>query len=175
MEILGLGPVTHDADLDWHFSQPIPVPMLDGKPCQIVVECYNEDDRKEEFHAAIANFLAQGAGALKIAEPHIFQYYQDCKNDCPEDLEDLVIPTASEVWNHVRLGGEPNILRRPYGDKGVYVLLECGCDWEPEHGLELVFKNGESLCKVGPFDGHLTNSDAYGDESLENVIYHSPV
>jgi len=34
------------------------------------------------------------------------------------------------------------ITRRAYGDKGIYVSLECGCDWEHEHGLQIVFKNG---------------------------------
>jgi hypothetical protein len=25
--------------------------------------------------------------------------------------------------------------------------------------------------RIGPFDGHLSNTDAYADESLESVIY----
>jgi hypothetical protein len=31
-----------------------------------------------------------------------------------------------------------------------------------------------SVTKVGPHNGHLTNSDAYADDDLENVIYPSP-
>jgi hypothetical protein len=71
----------------------------------------------------------------------------------------------------VRLGSQPVISRRSYRDKGIYVSLECGCDWEEEHGMQLVFKNGLQVVKVGPFDGHLTNADAYADDSLENVVY----
>ncbi len=63
--------------------------------------------------------------------------------------------------------------RRGTGDKGVYVSLECGCDWEQEHGLQIVFKNGLKVNKVGPFNDWLTNSDAYGDDSLEDVVYRS--
>jgi len=65
------------------------------------------------------------------------------------------------------------VSRRAYGDKGIYVSLECNCNWEPEHGLQLVFKNGSTIKKVGPYDGHLANSDAYADDRLENVVYHS--
>jgi hypothetical protein len=63
------------------------------------------------------------------------------------------------------------VSRRAYGDKGVYVSIECNCDWEPEHGLQIVLKNGSEVTKVGPYDGHLTNSDAYADSTLEGVVY----
>jgi hypothetical protein len=63
------------------------------------------------------------------------------------------------------------VARRAYGDKGIYVSVECGCDWEVEHGLQLVFKNGLKVNKLGGYDGHLTNSDAFADESLEDVVY----
>ena len=63
------------------------------------------------------------------------------------------------------------VSRRPYGDRAAYVSLECGCDWEEEHGLQIVFKEGLHVNMVGQYDGHLTNADAYGDGRLENVIY----
>ena len=81
------------------------------------------------------------------------------------------IKSPGGVWAHVRLGSEPTVSRRSYGDKGIYISLECGCDWEKEHGMQIVFKNGLKVNKVGPFDGHLTNADAYDDDSLENVVY----
>lgn len=62
--------------------------------------------------------------------------------------------------------------RRAYGDKGIYVSLECSCDWEPEHGLQIVFKDGKRVNKISSYDGHLTNSDAYADDDLEDVIFH---
>ena len=51
------------------------------------------------------------------------------------------------------------------------VECECEWEWEPEHGLQFVLKNGETVIKVGPYDGHLTHSDADADDSLENIIY----
>ena len=89
----------------------------------------------------------------------------------PGDEGYTVIESPSDVWAHVRLGCEPMVVRRASGDKGIYVSVECNCDWEIEHGLQIVFKNGLRVNKIGPYDGHLTLSDAYNNESLDNVIY----
>lgn len=75
-------------------------------------------------------------------------------------------------WRLDHLARYGNISRRrTYRDKGIYISLECNCDWEEEHGLQIVFKNGLNVNKIGPYDGHLTNSDADADDSLEAVVY----
>jgi hypothetical protein len=43
----------------------------------------------------------------------------------------------------------------------------CGCDWEEEHGLQIVLRNGVRVNKVDGYDGHLTNSDAFADDGPE--------
>lgn len=91
-------------------------------------------------------------------------------NECDEGY--LEIPTQGEVWKHVRFGTEPFVTRRADTDEKIYISLESGCEWEPEHGLELVFKEGLRINKVGGYDGHLTNSDAFDDPGLEEVVYH---
>lgn len=172
MEIPGLGPVTRDDEFGWYQSQPIAVPVLGGQMCRIIVEGYDDDPDPEDFHAAIRNFLSADPRVLEEAEPHIFRYYQDCNLIWePEDDEHIVVDRPSDVWQHIQLGTEPTVTRRASGDKRVYVSLECECDWEPEHGLQIVFKEGLRVNKVGDYDGHLTNSDSLADERLEDVIY----
>jgi hypothetical protein len=150
----------------------MPVPVLGGKVCRIVVAEYDDDPRKEEFHVAIANFLRIAPSVLKEAQPYVFRYYQDCKKNWePDDDACVAIESPCDVWHHIQLGSEPLVLRRAYGDKGIYVSLECNCDWEAEHGLQIVFKNGLRVNKVSLYDGHLTNSDAYANDALEDVIY----
>jgi hypothetical protein len=174
MEIPLLGTLTKDSRLDWYYSNAIPVGVLGNKPCRFVLDRYVEDQNKEELHTAIANFLSIDASVLSAATPHVFQYYKECNaNWTPEDDEFLTIKSADQVWAHVRIGNKPIVSRRRYGDKGIYISLECNCDWEEEHGLQIVFKNGSTINKVGPCDGHLTNSDAYADDALEDVIYAS--
>lgn len=174
MDIPGLGEVTKDEQFGWHYSKPLRLPLLNNDECRVVVEGYDEDDRKEEFHAAIAKLLASDFAALKSAEQHVYRYYEDMNSNWdPSDEEFLSIKSASEVWRHVKLGREPMVTRRAYGDKAVYVSIECECDWEPEHGLQIVLNGRGQVVKVGPYDGHLTNSDAYADKRLEDVVYRS--
>jgi hypothetical protein len=170
MEIPGLGEVTKDEQFGWYYSKPMPVPMFGGKQCRIVLEGYDEDERKEDFHVAIANFLSGSPAVLREADEPLFRYYRDFEEWWLED-DKRPIKSANELWQYVRLGSEPMVSRRPYGDKGIYISVECGCDWEQEHGLQLVLKNGLKVNKLGGYDGHLTNSDAFDDESLEDVIY----
>jgi len=169
MEIPGLGTVTKDDRFGWLCSEPISVPVLGGKMCSIVVEGYEEDDAKQDYHAAITNFLSIDPPILKEAEPFIFLYYEDIKNLV--DDEDIVsIKSPSGIWNHVKLGNEPMVTRRTYGDMGIYISLECNCDWEQEHGLQIVFKNGLKVNKVGPYDGHLTLQRSESSEPPRSLL-----
>jgi hypothetical protein len=170
MEVPGLGEVTKDAQFGWYYSKPIPVPMFGGKQCRIVLHGYDEDERKEDFHVAVANFLSGSPAVLRQADDPLFRYYRDFEEGWLEDNEQP-IESADELWQHVRLGSEPMVSRRPYGDQGIYVSVECGCDREQEHGLQLVLKDGLKVNKLGGYDGHLTYADAFGDETLEDVIY----
>lgn len=172
MNVPGLGEVAKDDRFGWHYSQPIKVAMLDGKECRIVLEGYDEEPNKNDYHVAISKFLSSSASVMKEAEAYIYQYYQDTSSFfSPSDQEFVAIDSPSEIWAHIQLGSEPIVSRRGYGDGKIYISLECNCDWEREHGLQIVFKGGNKVCKVGPYDGHLTNSDAFADRALENVVY----
>jgi hypothetical protein len=170
--IPGLGEVTYDDSLGWHYGPPMPLAILNGETARVVVSGYDDDKAPEEFHAAIAGLLACSPAVLKAAEEYIFQYYQDINDNWePEDEEFVAIESAADVWRHVRMGEEAHVSRRDHGDHGVYVSLGGECDWEPEHGLQIVLKDGKVVTRVSPFDGHLTNSDAYANPKLENVVY----
>jgi hypothetical protein len=164
-----LGEVTLNKDLGWYYSNPIAVPMFRGKLCRIVLEGYDSDDRKEDFHVAIANFLSGSPAVLREVDEPLFRYYKDFEEWWLAS-DQAPITSADELWQHVRLGDEPIVKRRSDGDKGIYISIESGCDWEDEHGLQLVLKNGLKVNKLGGYDGHLTNADAAGDR-FEDVVY----
>ena len=60
----------------------------------------------------------------------------------------------NEVWRHVRLTQVTVPQHGATADR--YVFVDGECDWEEEHGLELLFKN-EHLFKVGPQEGLAQN------------------
>ncbi len=38
----------------------------------------------------------------------------------------------------------------------MYILVVCDCDWDDEHGLQLLYRDGGDLIQVGEQDGGLT-------------------
>lgn len=150
----------------------MPIRALGGHALEIVLdEDCAQDAQRSDLDRAIRSFIALEPSALTEVEEHVFRYYLDGQGDVePGEPGYLEIARAADVWEHVQFGAEATVGRRE-DDGKVYISLECGCDWEPEHGLQIVFKEGEWVNKIGPFDGHVTNSDAYDDESLEDVIY----
>lgn len=136
------------------------------------MEAYEQDEAQNQIHEAIAAFLTIDENALKRVESDIMSYYDDVLRSVGAEEPDFPrISSPDDVWTHIRFGNEPIVCRRPYGDQRVYVSVECECDWEPEHGLQIVFKGGQTVNKVGPYDGHLSNADAFADPSLEDVVY----
>ncbi|MFJ8039121.1 DUF6985 domain-containing protein [Kitasatospora sp. NPDC096147] len=141
-----------------HTSDPIKAP--------------DDDDAKVDFETAISAFLRLDESAPRSASGPVFQYYLDVKTEVDGDEDFVSIASPEDVWSHVRLGGEVSVQREDaHGDRQVYVSVECECAWEPEHGLQIVFRRGSSVSKVGPFDSHLTNVSAFDRADLADVVY----
>jgi hypothetical protein len=144
------------------------VPAL-GAECRFMIEGYDGDAEPSDFRDAILRFIAMSPQVLTDASIHVYAYYTDILNSgwggSPE------IPSAERVWDFVNFGTDAIVSRRGNGDDRIYISLECGCDWEREHGLQIVFREGNFISKVGQFDGHVSNADAFADPSLEDTVY----
>jgi hypothetical protein len=130
----------------------------------------------EAFGVAVGNIPRLDASALTEVQHLVFQYCQEMLDAYePADRPAILVRRADDVWHHVSFGSALHVSRRNERDDedGIYFSLECNCAWEPEHGLQIVIRDGLAVTKVGPFDGHLTNSDAFGDPSLRGVVYKS--
>jgi hypothetical protein len=173
VDIPGLGPMTYDEQLDWYRSVPRPIAALGGAVCQVVLDGYDGDPDKDEVRAVIGTFLGMDDSALRAAAPAIFDYYSYITEAviADDDMDWYVEVTGpDDVWNHIEVGPEAIVKR----DDRVYVRVPCECDWEEEHGLDVVFRDGRTVTKVGPSDGHLTNNSAYGRGDLHDVVYRRP-
>jgi hypothetical protein len=126
---------------------------------------------------AIAGFIAGGAALLDEATPFLWEYYRGLAAEfTPEQREDYGIPEipgSADIWEHVRFGAPPQWLpgAGPLQPGRCYLSFGGEVSWEEEHGLQLVFEDGRRVCKVGPYDGHLTVAHAYGDRSLLGVVF----
>ncbi|WP_430784111.1 DUF6985 domain-containing protein [Actinoplanes sp. G11-F43] len=148
MEIPGLGRFTAEPDLGWYRGEPVPVPLLDGASCEFVLSGYDDDPAPADFHAAIKTFRTLDRGVLEAVAPDLHAYYRD--------VAETVEYGPDSILDHVRLGREMFVEREK---DHVYVSVESGCDWEIEHGLVVVFRDGATVTRVGPYDGHLINVD----------------
>jgi hypothetical protein len=144
------------------------VPAL-GVTCRFMLEGYEGDSRPDDFRDAMIRFVALRPQVLIDASRHVYAYYSAIRNsgwgDPPE------IPNVERVWDFVDFGTDAIVSRRGNGDDRIYISLECGCAWEREHGLQIVFREGSFISKVGQFDGHVSNADAFADPSLEDTVY----
>lgn len=173
MWISGLGEVVRDVDTGWYQSRPILVPVLGGAQCRMILDGYDDDPAPEDFDVAIRTFLGLAPSALTAAASPLFAYYRDVIDEAVASGDDdwhVELRGPDEIFDHIRIGDEPTVSRAS-GCGHVYVSLESECAWEPEHGLQIVFRGGHTVTKVGPYDGHLTNANAYADDTLHDVIY----
>jgi hypothetical protein len=128
-----------------------------------------------EAAAALNQFLQLTMAHRLAASRHVYAYYLDFHHAVGgEDWLDaqMGIPESPEaIWDHVQPKAIFFEVDRNAQTIAPYVVVECDCDWDEEHGLMLCFLGGEKLTKCGGYDGHVTNRNAYADDSLIGVVY----
>jgi len=139
------------------------------------LNAYGSDDvESADIRQAVQNALDAGPEVLAAAEPYVVHYCEEMLVRYPKKFRpDVHLAKPNDVWSYVHFGSFLHVSRRADGDTedGVYVSIECSCDWEPEHGMQIVLRDGREVSKVGAYDGHLTNADAFGNPELVGVIY----
>ena len=80
----------------------------------------------------------------KISE-RAYKYYDFIRNECG-DVDDIL---PEKIMEHVY---PLNIfVEKPEADIPAFDI-ECGCDWEEEHGMEIIIK-GDELLYIGEYAG----------------------
>jgi hypothetical protein len=170
MRIEEVGELHQNSDVpEWLDSDEMQIPFLGNLKLTITFQNMADDPAPEEFADAIRSFLRLSEQDRAETNQYVFADYRDFIECVGEDDFDFTIDDESSVWEHVH-PTQIYVSRRHYGDKAVYVQIAAECDWEEEHGLQVVFKCGKTLKRVSDQDGHLTTSDAYDRPELEDVI-----
>ena len=152
----------------------ISVPYFNGDMIQIDAS----DLEPTEALPALKNFLTLSNDQRMSDARHLLAYCKLMMDAVGEEeiSEDLggVQPTLENIWNftkasHIFFG---KLDAGKYAaEKTVYLQLEGNVAWEPEHGLQMSWANGNKLVKAGPFDGHPTNGHAYADPERDQYVF----
>lgn len=162
-----LGQLTQDNRFqDWWNKENVAVPFFSNTKLTITFMDFNPDlDTKfiAEADEALNSFLEMGDKQRLEISDLVYKNFDEIKKevDYPYWSEPLrQIKNSVEIWNFVQPTGIL-ISRRAYGDQDIFIDVSCECEWEEEHGLQLVFRQGKKLTRVSQIDGHLTDADAY--------------
>lgn len=171
-----LGQLTRDERFpDWWRSEETPIPFFDGKKLPVLFRGLEPDADKSFISAAdeaLTNFFALGKSYRESISPLVYKNCKDFLEAVGYDEADQAlwdIKDGNEIWQFVH-PSEIYVTRRPCKERDMYVQIACECDWEPEHGLQLVFKQGKKVTRVSDQDGHLTEADAYDKPDQEDEL-----
>lgn len=146
-----VGQLTQDEHFDeWWNSELIGIPYFQNEQLKIVFTEAENDSYFEFADIALSNFMQLSdsdryAHCAKVIE----NYKQNLMLGYTPKLE---LISDNIIWNYVY----PIVIVLDQNETGdIFVLVECGCEWEEEHGLQLVFKNGQQLTRVSYNDGVL--------------------
>lgn len=147
--IKGLGDMRRYADprfSDWLCSGPVRVELFEGKllPFNIETEEVDLDSSREAIESAVANFLALNIDRREgIAE----LVYKNCEVYIEEfDPPPSEVKDPSDLWKYIY---PQDVTVKQGEDKDFYIVVSSDCGWDPEHGLEMVFKHGDQIVSVG--------------------------
>jgi len=158
-----VGPLSASEEIEeWLISKPIAVPYFDGLEMTFILDGFADESADEEeigidpevekaIEQAVRAFLSLGANDRKVAGESVFQYFRKTLDALGEDQVAVAIDSADEVWEYV----EPTEIFVIPGDEGenaIYIMIAAECDWDPEHGLQLVYRGGNELVRVGAQD-----------------------
>ena len=151
---------------DWWTNENVSIPFFDNAKLPIT---YMDVDPEFdisfliEADQALSIFLAKSVKDRLLISDLVYQNFEKIRNevDYPYWSDSLrQINSSEEIWSFINPLGI-SITRRPYETKDIFIDISCNCEWEQEHGLQLVFRQGKKLTRVSQIDGHLTDADAY--------------
>jgi hypothetical protein len=171
-----IGQLTQDENFeDWWKSPAVEIPFFDRAKLPVTyMDFESEHDTSflKEADAALTNFFRLNATDRNAISELVYRNCMEFLEAVDFDEVDQAlreIKGKNDIWKFVN-PSEIYVTRRPYKEMDIYVQIACGCDWEQEHGLQLVFRQGKKLTRISDQDGHLTEADAYGKPDEQDEL-----
>jgi hypothetical protein len=132
-----------------------------------VVSLHSEDKTElERYGAAFDKLMATDISNKVDLEKLIFEFYTRIKKYDTGDYQIIAINSPEEIWSHISVN---SIVIRTDGSS-VYIQVELDCDWDIEHGMQIVYRDGDALVRVGENDGNCVASEFYRDEGVVDRV-----
>ncbi len=187
--IKGLGNLKADVDISaWMCSEEIEIPFFDNKKVQFTItikddwgEAFwneNELEFENKISTAVKSFLELNLIYKEKVSRLVYENYKQAITLV--DIEPLHIKNYLDAWKFI----SPKFIYIKYRDreggdmknnKMIYFEVVLKCEWDSEHGLILVFKEGKQLVRIDQHDGHLTNAEAYAIPDSEDLLLSNPL
>lgn len=127
-----------------------------GAACTCEAETFNLGPADAaDIDAAVEAFGRLGDVDRAVAAPRVLancRAFLDAVEHDEDDAALHAIATPDQVWDFVT----PERVQLARADGAIHVALVCDCEWEREHGLQLVYRNGCELVRVSAADGEMT-------------------
>jgi hypothetical protein len=143
---------TNQFDTDFYESEPFAIPYFDNNKLKIVFVEAEYQPYLITADEVLENFLKLNSEDRIKDSKMVYHYYSEfLKFGYTKALN---IKETKDVWNFVK----PTEIIIHESQNGVfYLCVSCECEWEEEHGLQLVFKDGQTLTRASGHDGHYTD------------------
>jgi hypothetical protein len=133
-----------------------PLPALTAGPDRLVRTPDLQDgdftpEHLRAFDDATRAFVAAGPELLDQVTEHLWAYYRDTADQVAaagwETSSIPVLDAAADIWAAVTIDDRPTLSSggTPLVPGAAYISFEGQVSWEPEHGLQLVFEDGETV------------------------------
>lgn len=163
----------NDRFKDYWESEFIEIPFFDNKKMKITfMDFIPEGDTKfiTEADKALKAFLQKSEVDRLLISNLAYENCMDFLNAVEFDEADQPlwnIKEKKQIWKFIY--PQDIYVTRSHDKFGtIYLNIACDCEWEQEHGLQLLFKEGEKLTRISEQDGHITEFDSYDKTNVLN-------
>jgi len=118
------------------------IPYLDATLDVRIDPDQRDGDITDKQRQVYRSIMQLPATTQRLMEGPIFENYLKIR----DEVEDSTMPdiaAATDIWSH--LDPRAILIPRHRASKCAYFFVEAECGWEPEHGLEVLFRGGEVL------------------------------
>jgi hypothetical protein len=118
------------------------IPFLDATMDVRIDPDQRDGDVTDKQRQVYQTIMGLPAATQALMEAPIFANYLKIRDEVEDDTMPE-IATAAAIWSHLDL--RAILIPRHRASKYSYFFVEAECTWEPEHGLEVLFRDGGVL------------------------------